>query len=100
MARKNQPLNFFWVEQGDKVGVECELCGDRFFDILSARKRSRVAVSALDKVVNHGKSYHPQHPPGRIAMREEATGKAELQRSRGLRTVAKPGDPDYAQERT
>lgn len=94
-------MNFFSVEQDGKVGVQCELCGDRFFDQMAA---TRVLVSCMDKAISHGRNDHRQHPPGRIAMGEPepapAPGKAEQQRSRGLRTVAKPGDFDYAQERT
>jgi hypothetical protein len=65
---KPKTVNFFFVAvddatmpDGKKFGVECEACGDRFFDRLSKGKKGqgqRVLESGVPQAIAHAKAMH------------------------------------------
>lgn len=55
-------VNFFWVSEGDKVGVECGACGEKFFDRMSHPRKPgvkpRMLESGIPRAIEHSKTVH------------------------------------------
>ena len=66
-------VNFIFVEvadakQGKKVGVECDACGERFFDRLSPS--ARVLASGVSAAIEHAEKAH-QSTGGRFGKKRK-----------------------------
>jgi hypothetical protein len=69
-------VNFFFVEvadpsspHGKKWGVECDVCGERFFDRISQGKNPRLLASGIPVAIEHAKVAH-QSTGGRVGSKE------------------------------
>jgi len=51
-------VNFPFIEENGRVGVECSACGQRFFDRMSKGARSRMLQSGISVAIDHANSRH------------------------------------------
>jgi hypothetical protein len=51
-------VNFLFIEEHGRVGVECSACGDRFFDRLSKGAHPRMLESGISTAITHANSLH------------------------------------------
>jgi hypothetical protein len=68
-------VNFIFVEvadakQGKKVGVECDACGERFFDRLSLGSSPRMLASGVGAAIEHAEKVH-QSTGGRVGKKRK-----------------------------
>jgi hypothetical protein len=68
-------VNFIFVEvadakQGKKFGVECDACGERFFDRVSIGANPRVLESGVSLAIEHAKKVH-QSTGGRVGAKRK-----------------------------
>jgi hypothetical protein len=56
---KKNTVNFFFVCEDGRYGVECEACGERFFDRLSKSiLRPRLLESGIAIAISHANHVH------------------------------------------
>ena len=89
-VKVKKTVNFFFVEvadaaapHGKKFGVECDACGEQFFDRVSAGKNPRLLASGIPVAIAHAKQAH-QSTGGQVGHRKEST--------RGLRAKSVSAD--------